>query len=99
MAVVAEPAKTPLSLRYSRSFSLSVDPEVSDRTHSDATYAPVAVVATQFGESFSWQVVAAVPPFASAAAHWPLWPPNTRVSVTPAPEPEVFHPDVSVSKE
>src|SRR3954447_18908566 len=99
MLLLADPARTPVSLRYSRSFSFSVDPEVSERTHSDATYAPVAVVATQFGESFSWHAASAVPPFASSAAQSPLWPASARVSVTPAPDPEAFHPEVSVSKE
>ncbi len=36
--------------------------------------------------------------FASCAAQPPEWPPATRVSVTPVPEPEVFQPVRSLSK-
>ena len=32
------------------------------------------------------------------AAQLPEWPPETLVNTTPAPEPDVFHPEVSVSK-
>lgn len=48
--------------------------------------------------SFSKHVLGAAPVLASWAAQSPVCPPDTRVSVMSVPEPEVFHPDVFVSK-
>src|SRR5919108_6055059 len=60
---------------------------------------PATLVATQFGESFSRHVAAAPLVFDSCADQLPLCPPATRASTTPAPEPETFQPEVSVSNE
>src|SRR5439155_26731426 len=69
----------------------------SDRTHSDAVYRPAPAAATPLGASFKTQPAATVPPFDSRAAQRPLWPPGTCASVTAAPEPDVFHPQVDSS--
>jgi hypothetical protein len=59
-------------------------------------YVPAEAGLSQSGESFSRQVVALVPVFVNCAAHPPVCPPATRVSVIPLPE--AFQPVVSVSK-
>src|SRR4051812_34637150 len=50
------------------------------------------------GESFSRQVWFCVDPFVRTPDQLPVWPPALRASVTPVPEPEMFHPEVSASK-
>ena len=95
--VVCVPTKVlPL---YSRNLSLSVAPATSARAHRAPVYVPADVVNAQLGESFSTHVAAVVPALVSCAAQLPEWPPATRLSVMLVlPDPEVFHPDVLVSK-
>src|SRR5919199_3684088 len=84
---------------YSCSLILKMAPAVSERTHADAVYVPAVVAVTQFGESCSVaKLLAEVPVFVSFADQLPVWPPETRASVMFEPEPEVFHPERSVSK-
>ena len=53
---------------------------------------------TQFGTSWILHVAAVPePPLATRPDQPPECPPETLVKVTPASEPEVFHPVVSVS--
>ena len=79
--------------------SFRTAPAASALTHILPVYVPAVVAVTQFGESWSVaNVVVVVPVFVICAAQPPEWPPETRVRVTFAPDPDVFQPVRLVSK-